>query len=236
MIGRKLRNDYIIKARRSSLSISRIGQSESIDLTKDGAKERCNIGCENGGTVNSDCSCKCTYGFEGKNCEQLSRRKLFNDPSCGLHNDEQGTISLSTYPEARIGATFCQWLIKSLPGKTIEFFIKDLDLDDDNVSPDQPCNDVFYIWGTKSITNPIVCIKRDNLIGVRFESDSDWLLIELRTNPWSERSHRGPRIKYRQVEAPYQRSLRAFTTDLIPSNAASNVSMFIVILLLTMIR
>ncbi|VDK88860.1 unnamed protein product, partial [Onchocerca ochengi] len=141
-----------------------------------------------------------------------------------------------TYPEARIGATFCQWLIKSLPGKTIEFFIKDLDLDDDNVSPDQPCNDVFYIWGTKSITNPIVCIKRDNLIGVRFESDSDWLLIELRTNPWSERSHRGPRIKYRQVEAPYQRSLRAFTTDLIPSNAASNVSMFIVILLLTMIR
>ncbi|MCP9258956.1 hypothetical protein DINM_001943 [Dirofilaria immitis] len=175
------------------------------------------------------------YNCTGKNCEQLSRRKLFTDPSCGTHNDEQGTISLSTYPEARTGATFCQWLIKCSPEKTIEFYIKDLDLDDDNVPPDQPCNDIFYIWGTKSIANPILCITRDNLIGVRFESDSNWLLVELRTNPWSERSHRGPRIKYRQIDAPYQRSLRAFTNDIVTSDAASNVSVFIVILLLTLI-
>ncbi|EJW71917.1 hypothetical protein WUBG_17178, partial [Wuchereria bancrofti] len=90
----------------------------------------------------------------GKNCEELSRRKLFTDSSCGIHNDEQGTVSLSTYPEARTGATFCQWLIKSMPEKTIEFYIKDLDLDDDNVPPDQPCNDIFYVWGAKSIANP----------------------------------------------------------------------------------
>uniref|UniRef100_A0A0R3RNI1 CUB domain-containing protein n=1 Tax=Elaeophora elaphi TaxID=1147741 RepID=A0A0R3RNI1_9BILA len=172
---------------------------------------QCNIDCENGGTVNTDCSCQCAYGFEGKKCEELSRRKLFTDPSCGMHNEEQGIISLSTYPEARTGATFCQWLIKSKREKTIEFYIKDLDLDDDNVPPDQPCNDIFYIWGTKSIANPILCVARDSLIGVSFESDSDWLLIELRTNPWSERPHRGPRIKYRQVDTPYQRCMISFT-------------------------
>uniref|UniRef100_A0AAF5PQQ1 EGF-like domain-containing protein n=2 Tax=Wuchereria bancrofti TaxID=6293 RepID=A0AAF5PQQ1_WUCBA len=198
--------------------------------------ERCNIECENGGKVKNDCSCQCAYGFEGKNCEELSRRKLFTDSSCGIHNDEQGTVSLSTYPEARTGATFCQWLIKSMPEKTIEFYIKDLDLDDDNVPPDQPCNDIFYVWGAKSIANPILCVTRENLIGIRFESDSNWLLIELRTNPWSERSHRGPRIKYRQVDAPYQRSLRAFTTDVITSNASSNVPISIILLLVTMIK
>ncbi|VBB35086.1 unnamed protein product, partial [Acanthocheilonema viteae] len=84
--------------------------------------------------------CQCAYGLEGTNCEQLSRRKLFTDQSCGIHNEEEGIISLSTYPEARTGAIFCQWLIKSKPEKTIEFYINDLDLDDDNVPPDQPCN------------------------------------------------------------------------------------------------
>ncbi|VDK87955.1 unnamed protein product [Litomosoides sigmodontis] len=205
-------------------------------MVKDDANEQCSIECENGGTVNANCSCQCAYGLEGKSCKQLSRRKLFTDKSCGIHSEEQGTISLSTYPEARTGATFCQWLIKSEAEKAIEFYIKDLDLDDDNVAPDQPCNDIFYIWGTKNIANPILCVTREHLIDVRFESDSDWLLVELRTNPWSDRPHRGPRIKYRQVDTPYQRSLRAFSTDVIPSNAASNVPIFPALLLLTMIR
>lgn len=50
--------------------------------------------CENGGTVNTDCTCQCAYGFEGKNCEELARRKLFTDQSCGMHDEDQGTISL----------------------------------------------------------------------------------------------------------------------------------------------
>lgn len=56
--------------------------------------EQCDIECENGGTVNTDCSCQCAYGLEGKSCKQLSRRKLFTDESCGIHSEEQGTISL----------------------------------------------------------------------------------------------------------------------------------------------
>ncbi|VDO45793.1 unnamed protein product [Brugia timori] len=59
-----------------------------------GSSEGCNMECENGGKVKNDCNCQCAYGFEGKNCEELSRRKLFTDPSCGIHSDEQGTVSL----------------------------------------------------------------------------------------------------------------------------------------------
>ncbi|VDK78435.1 unnamed protein product [Gongylonema pulchrum] len=64
--------------------------------------------------------------------------------------------------------------------------------------------DTSYL-GEGTTYHKIPCTTRDSLIGMRFESDSDWLLIELRTNPWSERPHRGPRIKYRLVDAPYQR-------------------------------
>ncbi|VDN26608.1 unnamed protein product [Gongylonema pulchrum] len=75
--------------------------------------------------------------------------------------------------------------------------------------------EVLTVWQGKSPQrfSWIPCTTRDSLIGMRFESDSDWLLIELRTNPWSERPHRGPRIRYRLVDAPYQRSLRAFTAE-----------------------
>ncbi|VDM97376.1 unnamed protein product, partial [Thelazia callipaeda] len=172
--------------------------------------DRCDIECKNGGTVvESNCNCKCIYGFDGKNCEQLSRRKFFTDASCGVYEKEHGLISLSTYPRSQTNAIFCQWLIKSQSGKTIEFYVKDLDLDGENMPPNTPCNDFFYIWGAKSILNPISCNKsaEENLIGIRFESDSDWLLIELRTNPWSDQPHRGPQIKYRQIDAPYQRCL-----------------------------
>lgn len=35
-------------------------------------------------------------------------------------------------------------------------------------------------------------------------SDSNWLLIELRMNPWSERYRKGPYISYRHVEPVFQ--------------------------------
>ncbi|VDN34584.1 unnamed protein product [Gongylonema pulchrum] len=94
--------------------------------------DRCGTECENGGSVNANCKCVCGYGFEEAECDNFC----------------------STYPETRTGAIFCQWLIRAPAGQTIEFYLKDLDLDADNVPPDQPCNDIFYIWGTKSIVNP----------------------------------------------------------------------------------
>ncbi|VDM37275.1 unnamed protein product [Toxocara canis] len=165
---------------------------------------RCTLQCENGGSVSDNCECECGYGFEGEQCELLTKRKMFTDSACGELGRSQSTVSLSTYPDAASGSTFCQWLIRGSPTESVEFEIDELDLDSDNMLPGQMCNDLFYIWGSAQISNPVHCDSRsvDSLKGRKYKSDSNWLLIELRMNPWSERPHKGPFIKYRLLDSP----------------------------------
>uniref|UniRef100_A0A0N5ASN5 EGF-like domain-containing protein n=1 Tax=Syphacia muris TaxID=451379 RepID=A0A0N5ASN5_9BILA len=176
--------------------------------------DRCTTVCENGGTVSSSCSCLCGYGFTGDRCQYLSKQHLFNDASCGIVNTSQ--VSLSAYPQPTRGPIFCQWLIRAPEANTIEFSIQDLDLDAEKVLQNQPCNDMFYIWGSKDISNPIPCNSEslESLIGKALKSDSNWLLIELRMNPWSEVAHKGPLIKFRYVTPSSLKVLRAYTSEM----------------------
>ncbi|VDK52745.1 unnamed protein product [Anisakis simplex] len=174
-------------------------------ISKANISDRCTIQCENGGSINDNCECECSYGFEGDRCQLLTKRKLFTDPSCGqVDTSQQSVISLSSYPDSASGSTFCQWLVRGSLSESIEFEIADLDLDADNMLPGQKCNDLFYIWGSAQITNPVNCDPKSvqSLQGIKYKSDTNWLLIELRMNPWSERPHKGPFIKFRLVDSP----------------------------------
>lgn len=51
--------------------------------------------------------------------------------------------------------TFCQWVLKTDdPFQTFELEIEELDLNNDNKPPGQPCGDFLYVYGVTNIVNP----------------------------------------------------------------------------------
>jgi hypothetical protein len=117
--------------------------------------DKCTTLCEHGAQLLPDCSCQCSYGFQGKNCEQLALRDAFTDPSCGIISDtKEGTITLNSYPHPAPKSTFCQWLIKSQPSETIEFEFIELDLNHKNALPKQSCADNLMVFGASGIESP----------------------------------------------------------------------------------
>ncbi|CAJ0942972.1 unnamed protein product, partial [Mesorhabditis belari] len=160
--------------------------------------EKCTTECQNGGVLDDECKCSCQYGFKGDNCEKLSRAHQFTDTTCGVIKAQQsGNIALSTHPDNYHKQTFCQWQIKTEdPWDVIELSFDDFDLDNDELPPGQHCNDLFYVYGAYGVENPIPC---DGERPRKMRSESNWLLIELRTNPFSEKGHKGPEMRYQVV-------------------------------------
>ncbi|KAI1697627.1 hypothetical protein Ddc_19601 [Ditylenchus destructor] len=115
---------------------------------KEYPQDKCTILCENGGIVTPQCTCKCAYGFTGKNCEKLGHSNLYTDASCGVVDIDTGysqsTVSLRQ-PAGK--DTFCQWIIKSTdPWTTCELEFEDLDLDSENLAPGQKCGDQLSVF------------------------------------------------------------------------------------------
>ncbi|PIO72869.1 hypothetical protein TELCIR_05173 [Teladorsagia circumcincta] len=158
--------------------------------------EKCTIECQHSGTVQDDCTCKCAYGFSGTRCERLAKEASFTDRSCGVVEVEgDGIVSLSTYPGPRPKVTFCQWLLQSSdPWAVIEVDIERLGLDGEDIRPGSVCNDLFTAFGEQELVGPIPCDGSQNVTKLR--SKSNWLLLELRSDPYSESSVSGPRLRH----------------------------------------
>jgi len=171
--------------------------------TKFNCTDKCTTACENGGSVNADCTCKCAYGFSGTHCENLKLANQFTDSSCGLIKASgHGVLSLNGRNDK---STFCQWVVTAAdPWAHYELEFMDVDLDGENMPPGQRCADQLYVYGVKGMLNPIPCDVPggSHLIGSKFLSDSNWLFIEYRGSPLSSRPHKGPVIKYRAVSPP----------------------------------
>ncbi|CAJ0578832.1 unnamed protein product, partial [Mesorhabditis spiculigera] len=157
--------------------------------------EKCTTECHHGGVLNDDCTCSCQYGFKGQNCETLSKKAQFTDSTCGeIRAEPSGNVMLSTYPSAYSKTTFCQWLIKAAdPWDVIELSFDDFDLDTTDMPPGQHCNDRFSVFGSYSAVNPFPC---DGEKPKRLRSDSNWLLVELKTDAFAESSKKGPAMRY----------------------------------------
>ncbi|KAH7731801.1 protein SpAN-like protein [Aphelenchoides avenae] len=202
--------------------------------------DKCTILCENGGTVTNDCTCECAYGFTGDRCTDLAKSSKFTDSSCGIREGEtEGTITLSTYPNAPSGATFCQWLIRSpKPWDMIEIEFEELDLDNEDLLPGRKCNDDLFVAGSDQISQPIPCNReKSSVIGRRFNSTSNWLLVELRMNQWSRRRHSGPVINYSVISPANHNALRSFSLEQFGNSSASALPSIatIVFLLIVMV-
>uniref|UniRef100_A0A0N4Z2K6 CUB domain-containing protein n=1 Tax=Parastrongyloides trichosuri TaxID=131310 RepID=A0A0N4Z2K6_PARTI len=162
--------------------------------------DKCTLICENGGQVNGNCECECAYGFKGDRCEQLKMEHMFTDSNCGFFDDEtSGSVSLSTYPGfITKKPTFCQWVIKAEnPWESIEFEFVDIDLASDNLAPGQRCEDSLVVVGVEELSGAIPCDEtKKAFIGKSYRSDSNYVLIELKTSSWSDGKFKGPLIKY----------------------------------------
>lgn len=186
--------------------------------------DKCTLICENGGQVNGNCECECTYGFKGDRCEQLKMEHMFTDNNCGFIDDESsGIISLSTYPHYFTKKpTFCQWVIKAEnPWESIEFEFIDIDLASENLAPSQRCEDSLVIVGVESLTGPIPCDEsKVSIIGKTFRSDGNFVLIELKTSSWSDGKYKGPVVKYRTYKRSLFDNIKILTSE-ISSNSGS---------------
>ncbi|WKX99442.1 hypothetical protein Q1695_014378 [Nippostrongylus brasiliensis] len=158
--------------------------------------EKCTIDCQHGGVVQNDCTCKCAYGFSGTRCEQLAKQASFTDKSCGVIDvDSEGILSLSTFPDPRDRITFCQWLLRSSdPWAVIEVDVERLGLDATDIRPGSVCNDLFTAFGEQELVGAIPCDGSRNVSKLR--SKSNWLLLELRSDPYSDSSVTGPLLRY----------------------------------------
>ncbi|KAK6026103.1 hypothetical protein OSTOST_07980 [Ostertagia ostertagi] len=129
-------------------------------------------------------------------CERLAKEASFTDRSCGVVEVEgDGVVTLSTYPGPRPKVTFCQWLLQSSdPWAVIEVDIERLGLDGEDIRPGSVCNDLFTAFGEQELVGPIPCDGSQNVTKLR--SKSNWLLLELRSDPYSESSVSGPRLRH----------------------------------------
>ncbi|GMS90829.1 hypothetical protein PENTCL1PPCAC_13004, partial [Pristionchus entomophagus] len=158
--------------------------------------------CEHGGRLmEGNCQCSCVYGFDGQRCENLMRTQHFNDASCGvIEAQDAGSLSLSTYPGDQAKGTFCQWLLKSNdPWAKIELSFDGLDMDGKDMPPGIICNDILSVHGAGSMTKTIPC---NGSPVPKLTSTSNWVLVELRTNPWAMEAHAGPAIRYNLITRP----------------------------------
>ncbi|KAL6727299.1 hypothetical protein Aduo_009188 [Ancylostoma duodenale] len=180
--------------------------------------EKCTIDCQHGGTVQDDCCCKCAYGFSGKQCEKLAKQASFTDSSCGVINvHDDGVLSLSTFPEPREKTTFCQWLLESSdPWAMIEVSVERLGLDGEDVRPGARCNDFFTAFGEQEQVGPLPCDGSLNVTELR--SKANWLLLELRSDPYSENSVTGPLLRYSIKRQ--QPGVRVYSEGMTSSSAA----------------
>ncbi|GMR44473.1 hypothetical protein PMAYCL1PPCAC_14668, partial [Pristionchus mayeri] len=156
--------------------------------------------CEHGGLLNVErCECSCKYAFGGQRCEQLKRTD-FNDASCGvIEAQDAGSLSLSTFPGDQLKGTICQWLLKSNdPWAKFELNFDGLDMDNKDMPPGIICNDILSVYGAGKQTT-IPC---NGEPVAKMTSASNWVLVELRTNPWSQEAHAGPEIRYNLISRP----------------------------------
>nr|CDJ91947.1 Plasminogen [Haemonchus contortus] len=193
--------------------------------------EKCTIECQHSGTVQDDCTCKCAYGFSGSRCEQLAKQASFTDSSCGVIDVEgDGVVALSTYPSPRSKITFCQWLLQtSDPWAVIEVDIERLGLDGEDLRPGSVCNDLFTAFGEEELVGQIPCDGSQNV--TRLRSKSNWLLLELRSDPYSESSVTGPLLRHRLKRT--QTGVRIYSEGMtspafLPSIAAIALALIVV--------
>ncbi|GMT21029.1 hypothetical protein PFISCL1PPCAC_12326 [Pristionchus fissidentatus] len=163
----------------------------------------CNgLRCEFGGKLStSECKCSCAYGFKGDRCETLDRLESLNDASCGvIEAQDAGSLALSTFPGDQAKGVFCQWLVKSAdPWDKIELNFDGLDMDNESLPPNVMCNDILTIHGAGDVTT-IPC--KGAPIVPKMVSTSNWVLVELRTNPWARGAFSGPSIRYNLISRP----------------------------------
>lgn len=192
--------------------------------------EKCTIECQHDGLVQDDCSCKCSYGFFGPRCEQLAKQASFTDKSCGLIDvDGDGVISLSTFPAPRDKTTFCQWLLQSSdPWTLIEVDIERLGLDGEDIRPGSVCNDFFTAFGEQEQVGPIPCDGSRNV--TRLRSKSNWLLLELRSDPYSDSSVTGPLLRHRVSRM--QPGIRIYSEGMTSASLLPSVGMVVLLLAL----
>ncbi|CAI4232336.1 unnamed protein product [Auanema sp. JU1783] len=197
--------------------------------------EKCLTECLHGGQIDEaadgSCSCKCPYGLKGERCEILDKQNVFTDTSCGIvdaSKTESGQVSLSTYPEGRPKSTFCQWLITtSDPWSVIDAEVEKLGLDNIDVSPGMPCNDIMTVHGTENNEKQINCVDHNNQT-LKFHSTGNTLFIELRSNPFSENTFTGPLITYRTRKV--QTGVRTYSEGMSASSSTLIISSMLMVL------
>ncbi|KAI6201055.1 Astacin-like metalloendopeptidase [Aphelenchoides besseyi] len=211
------------------------GASRHLNL-KFNCTDKCTTICHNGGKVTKDCKCTCGYAFAGANCEKLQASNQFTDSSCGIINGDdkdEGEISLSTYPNAAPKKTFCQWLIKpKSPWATVEIEFVEFDGNFENRRPGTRCADTLNVYGARGIDNPLPCGPEfRSLTQRRFQSESDWVLIDFDTNNWSEPQHKGLLLKWRIINPKSNKDIRSYDPSANSANSIQNVAFTSVIFL-----
>ncbi|KAI6235802.1 Astacin-like metalloendopeptidase [Aphelenchoides besseyi] len=211
------------------------GASRHLNL-KFNCTDKCTTICHNGGKVKKDCTCSCGYGFAGANCEKLQASNQFTDQSCGIINgddNEEGELSLSTYPNPASKKTFCQWLIKpKSPWATVEIEFVEFDGNYENRRPGTSCADTLNVYGARGIDNPIPCGHEfRSLMQHRFRSESDWVLIDFETNGWSEPQHKGLKLKWRIINSKSNKDIRSYDPSFSSANSIQSVAFTSVIFL-----
>ncbi|VDP00961.1 unnamed protein product [Soboliphyme baturini] len=170
--------------------------------------DRCSrdLPCMHGSYPTRDCThCVCQYGFSGRFCDKLQMANRYNVDGCGVMNGSAGYIVSPGYPEQYPRGAFCQWLVQGKSrSERVRFVINSLDLEYETVIRSDRCMDTFYVWphGTDVLTKSLSCFPDDAraVVGRWHTTQSNWLLIELRTNPWGDAPHGGFNVSYETID------------------------------------
>ncbi|VDM75848.1 unnamed protein product [Strongylus vulgaris] len=112
----------------------------------------------------------------------------------GIGTDIGFEHALYGYMDRHVDLAIMKLSRSSDPWARIEVSIERLGLDGEDVRPGARCNDFFTAFGEQEQVGPLPCDGSLNVTELR--SKANWLLLELRSDPYSENSVTGPLLRY----------------------------------------